>query len=569
MPHAPSVVTAHSPGFGLGLRTTHYADFLATRQPLDWLEIITDNYLVDGGKPLVTLDTIRRDYPMVMHGVAMSLGAPGGVDVAYLRKVKALADRIDPLWISDHLCWIGTGPQQLHDLYPLPYTEEAARHLIAQICRAQDVLQRRLVVENVSSYIEFGHSAATEWEFLRHVANAADCLLLVDINNIYVSSVNHGFDALAYLHGLPRQRVQQFHLAGHSDEGSHIVDTHDHPVAEPVWALYRHACALFGPVATMIERDDHIPPLPELLAELDIARSIAAAACPVAQPPPAGRTFAWPAPAPVAAPALQAVQQQLAGYILGAAPDAALPVVRSGPHTTGRLAIYHHAYRARLAEVLSDTFEKTTLYMGSDAFNGHARDFAVLHPPSSRSLNHYGAGFVDYLSRRYPHNPELSELARLDWDLRSCFDGPDLPAMTPATAAADPANAWLAQAPALHAGVVLREVTSNVVSIWNAIDSDNAVPAPVRKEVARTLAVWRKELQPHFRILEPAQAAWLHRMRAGASILQLCEAFADTSDMPDLATFGRWLAEWLDDGILAAAPAPQGVCQEAREAVVS
>lgn len=267
-----------SAGFGLGLRSAHYADFLATPQPVDWLEVITDNYLVEGGKPLVMLDRIRRDHPMAMHGVAMSIGAaPAGPDLAYLRQVKALADRIEPLWVSDHLCWIGPGPTQLHDLYPLPYTEEAACHVVAQIRRAQDVLQRRLVIENVSSYMAFAHDAVAEWEFLAHVAEAADCLLLLDVNNVYVSSVNHGFDPLDFLDAMPAGRIQQIHLTGHSDNGSHIIDTHDHPVAEPVWALYAEACARFGPVATLIERDDRIPPLAELLDELDRARREAAA----------------------------------------------------------------------------------------------------------------------------------------------------------------------------------------------------------------------------------------------------------------------------------------------------
>jgi uncharacterized protein (UPF0276 family) len=264
-----------SPGFGLGLRTQHYPDFQRQRQPLDWLEIITDNFLVEGGRPLLMLEAMRRDYPLAMHGVAMSIGSADGLDLAYLQKVKGLAHRIEPLWVSDHLCWSGLGKTMLHDLNPLPYTEEAARRVIAHIKQAQDILQRRLVIENVSSYVDFAHSGATEWEFLHHVATQADCLLLVDVNNIYVSSVNHGFDPQHYLDALPHDRVQQIHLAGHSRHPTHIIDTHDHPVCEEVWALYAAACRRLGPVATMIERDDHIPPLPELLAEMAIARAIA------------------------------------------------------------------------------------------------------------------------------------------------------------------------------------------------------------------------------------------------------------------------------------------------------
>jgi len=182
-----SSLCAASPGFGLGLRTQHYPDFQRQRHPLDWLEVITDNFLVEGGRPLKMLDLIRRDYPVAMHGVAMSLGSADGLNLAYLHKVKQLAKRIEPLWVSDHLCWSGVGDTVLHDLNPMPYTEEAARRLIEHISQVQDVLQRRLVVENVSSYVSFAHSATSEWEFLCHVAQEADCLLLVDINNIYVS----------------------------------------------------------------------------------------------------------------------------------------------------------------------------------------------------------------------------------------------------------------------------------------------------------------------------------------------------------------------------------------------
>lgn len=266
-----------SPGFGLGLRTQHYPDFLAAPQPVEWLEIISDNYMVPGGKPLVMLDRIRERYPMAMHGVALSLGGSDGLDIDYLAALKKLAHRVDPLWLSDHLCWTGVHGRNTHDLLPLPYHEEALAHVVKQIRQAQDYLERPLLIENVSSYVDFVDSTMTEWDFLRTVCEEADCLLLLDVNNIYVSSFNHGFDPLTYLHAIPPQRVQQIHLAGHSNNGDHIVDTHDHPVADPVWQLYRAACEHLGPVATMIERDDHIPPLPELLSELDEARAIAAA----------------------------------------------------------------------------------------------------------------------------------------------------------------------------------------------------------------------------------------------------------------------------------------------------
>lgn len=263
-----------SPGFGLGLRTSHYQDFLTARQPVDWLEIISDNYLGAGGKPHQMLDAIRADYPVVMHGVSLSIGSADGLDLNYLQQIKQLAARVEPLWISDHLCWGGLVGKNSHDLLPLPYTEEALRLVVNHVEQVQDILGRRFVIENVSSYLTYASDEMTEWAFLRAVCEEADCHLLLDVNNIYVSSVNHGFDARQYLQHIPPQRIQQIHLAGHSDNGSHIIDTHDHPVAEPVWALYADACRHAGQVATMIERDDNIPELAELLAELDRARQI-------------------------------------------------------------------------------------------------------------------------------------------------------------------------------------------------------------------------------------------------------------------------------------------------------
>lgn len=267
-----------SPGFGLGLRPDHYPDFLREPQPVDWLEIITENYMIPGGKPLAMLDAILERYPVAMHGVSLSIGSTDGLDAQYLTELKALAKRAQPLWISDHLCWTGVQGRNSHDLLPLPYSEEALRLVVRHVDQVQNTLGQRILLENVSSYLDYQSSEMSEWEFLRQVSEQADCLLLLDVNNIYVSSINHGFDAIEFLDHLPVERVQQIHLAGHSDHGDYIVDTHDHPVAEPVWELYRYTCTRFGSVATMIERDDNIPDLAELIAELNRARAIAAEA---------------------------------------------------------------------------------------------------------------------------------------------------------------------------------------------------------------------------------------------------------------------------------------------------
>lgn len=262
-------------GFGLGLRTSHYAEILSGSPRVDWFEAISENYLVGGGPPLHNLERIRERYPVMLHGVSMSIGGTDALDREYLRRLRRLADRIQPEWISDHLCWTGAHGLNLHDLLPLPYTEEALAHVVSRIREAQDVLGRRLLIENVSSYVTFSSSTMPEAEFVARLAEAADCWILLDVNNVYVSSVNHGFDAQAFIDAMPPRRVRQIHLAGHQDHGTHIVDTHDAPIVDPVWDLYGYAVRRLGPVATMIERDDRIPPLAELVAELDRARGIA------------------------------------------------------------------------------------------------------------------------------------------------------------------------------------------------------------------------------------------------------------------------------------------------------
>lgn len=266
-------------GFGLGLRTEHYEDVLLHQPAVDWFEIITENYLIPGGKPLYYLDKIRESYPMVMHGVSMSIGSGDPLDTNYLRQVRALAERIEPAWISDHLCWTGMNGLNMHDLLPLPYTRQVITHVVSRLHQVQEFLKRPILIENVSSYLTWKQSDMSEWQFVCDVVKEAGCYLLLDINNIYVSAVNHGFNPMDYIKAMPADRVMQIHLAGHTLQDSYIIDTHDAPIIEPVWELYVKAIKRLGPVSTMIERDDNIPPLNELLKELAHAKRIAEQAC--------------------------------------------------------------------------------------------------------------------------------------------------------------------------------------------------------------------------------------------------------------------------------------------------
>ena len=261
-------------GFGVGLRRPHYAHIIDARPRIDWFEVISENFMVPGGRPLQVLEVVRANYPIVLHGVSLSIGSTDPLNRGYLRELRDLARRFEPAWISDHLCWTGVGGRNLHDLLPLPYTGETVRHVAARIREVQDLLGRRILIENVSSYLQFTDSNLTEWQFLTAVADEADCAILLDVNNIFVSAFNHGFDAHTYIDSVPVGRVAQFHLAGHSDHGTHLLDTHDHPIRGEVWALYERAVRRFGNVAALIEWDDNIPEFDVLAAAADRARAI-------------------------------------------------------------------------------------------------------------------------------------------------------------------------------------------------------------------------------------------------------------------------------------------------------
>jgi len=260
-------------GHGIGLRTTHFPRVLDGTARADWFEAVSENFMIRGGRPLAVLERVRAEAPVVLHGVSLSIGSTDPLNERYLRELRALAERFDPAWVSDHLCWGSFGGHYAHDLLPLPYTEEALAVVVERVERVQERLGRRILLENVSSYVTFTHSVMPEWEFLGAVAERADCGILLDVNNVYVSAVNHGFAADAYIDGVPAARVGQIHLAGHSDKGTHLLDAHDGPVVEAVWCLYRRAVRRLGRVSTLVEWDERIPELEVVLAEAERART--------------------------------------------------------------------------------------------------------------------------------------------------------------------------------------------------------------------------------------------------------------------------------------------------------
>lgn len=262
-------------GYGIGLRAEHYEEILAGGASTDWFEAITENYLESGGRPLAVLERVRHEFPVALHGVSLSIGSTDALDRRYLERLKRLVERVEPALVTDHLCWTGVAGRNLFDLLPLPYTEEALAHVVDRVRRVQDFLGRRIALENPSTYVAFAHSAMSEWEFLATVADEADCGILLDVNNVYVNARNHGFDPRWYVDRMPAKRVAQIHLAGFTDRGTFLFDTHDAPIAEEVWQLYAYAMRRIWPVSTLVEWDADIPPLAGLCAVAARARAVA------------------------------------------------------------------------------------------------------------------------------------------------------------------------------------------------------------------------------------------------------------------------------------------------------
>ena len=283
---------ANSPGpflgSGIGLRTRHFDEILERGSTADWFEVLSENFFCAGGRPLRVLERVRRDFPVTLHGVSLSIGSTDPLDRGDLDRLHALAERFAPAWISDHLCWTGNGGHNLHDLLPLPWTEEAVDHVVERVGRVQDRLGRRIALENVSTYLRFAHSTMTEEEFLGAVAERADCLLLLDVNNAWVNAANHGVDPRRLIDAIPAERVIQVHLAGHTDHGTHLLDSHDQPVHEEVWQLFRHALERLGPVSTLVEWDGDVPPLERVEREARRARTCLAGVSGSLDPSPRG-----------------------------------------------------------------------------------------------------------------------------------------------------------------------------------------------------------------------------------------------------------------------------------------
>ena len=422
-------------GFGLGLRIPHYAHIFEHAPAVDWFEIISENFMDTDGKARRNLARIRERYPVVMHGIALSIGTVDPLNSEYLRKLKKLADDIEPAWISDHLCWTGIAHKNSHDLLPVPYTEEALKHIVSRIKQVQDCLERPIALENPSTYLEFKTSHIPEAEFIAAMARESGCHLLLDVNNVYVSCYNHCLDAKAYIDVLPMDKVAQIHLSGHSNHGTHIIDTHDDHVVDEVWALYKYATHKAGrTINTMVEWDDNLPEWDVLYAELGKAKLAAVDARNYAPLPDLARDqqhYVANILTPLGEAQSRMQEAILRGESVENDPDTWIRAKeRFAP--TDQLAVYINAYRARLHEVTAEDYPVLKHYLGDGTFDALITDF-VTHTHSAHfNIGRYAAHLPAFLAQHSAGDPFAQELAVLENALSRLHDMEETTPLEPA-----------------------------------------------------------------------------------------------------------------------------------------
>jgi uncharacterized protein (UPF0276 family) len=548
-------------GFGVGLRRAHYAHIVEQHTPLDWFEVISENFMVAGGRPLEVLDRVRADYPVVLHGVSLSIGSADPLDRDYLRQLSRLAHRTKPAMVSDHLCWTGVGGHTLHDLIPLPCTQQAVSHVVERIRTVQEILEQHILIENISSYLEFSCSTLKEWEFLTTIAEQADCGILLDINNVYVNAFNHRFDPRVYIDALPSERIAQFHLAGHSDCGNYLLDTHDHPVHPEVWSLYEYAVRRFGEVSTLIEWDDNIPEFADLAEVAAEARRRCASAitaktqCAATRPRDGAQVWRYEVRS-----ALRHLQESFYGAVVSTSaehtPLTATAICREvkGDERlapSARIAIYSNAYFSRLLDCLSEDFPAAKMAVGESAFEEVARAYLTQYPPTEPSIAYAGRYFADFLPRHTVSisRPFVAELAGLERALIEAFHAADAPPLKADEMRAIAPAEWSAFNVRTHPTVQVLDCRWRVHDVLSAIKEGRGYSEPARETCS--LLVWRKSAQVYYRELQPTERAALAVASTGAALASIFEAFAaHLEDENAPAEINRALSKWLVDGLL-------------------
>lgn len=536
-------------GFGLGLRPEHYPHILEHSPDVDWFEIISENYMETEGRPKYMLEQIREKYPLVMHGVSLSIGTVDPLNSDYLKQLKDLIAWVDPVWISDHLCWTGVAHKQTHDLLPVPYTEEALKHIIERLRMVQDYLERPILMENPSTYLEFQSSEMTEWDFIRRMAEESGCGLLLDANNVYVSCYNHKWDPKTYLDALPMERVVQIHLAGHQNNGTHIIDTHDDHVTDEVWKLYEYIIGTAGQISTMVEWDDKIPAFDVVKAELDKARGFAARAHkPNDLPQFTPNSLVQPASdnLPSYTPQLHKMQEAiLSGDEEKAAPE---NWVRAKPELSEseQIGIYIRGYRYRLFDIVHDDYTALRHYLGDDDFADLIDAYIEAVPSEYPNLARYIEKFPDFVKTRC--DDVAYELAVLETAIERISDAGETAALSPEHLAELDPDALMAQPLPLRRALSLYAFRYPVNAYYGAvIDGDD--PAPPSPE-SSYVAVYRHDYEMWRLDLEREEYEILTILQNGVSPAAALEKIL--GDRHDAAeNVSRWFARWMNNHLLA------------------
>lgn len=537
-------------GVGVGLRPPHVRAFLDARQPVGWIEVHSENYLAQGGWDWHALRRLRETYPLSLHGVGLGLGSVHGFPAEHLARLKALTEAIDPALVSEHLCWGAAGGRQLNDLLPLPLSRAALDLVCERVGRVQDALGRRILVENVSTYVRFQSDAMSEAEFLAELARRSGCGILLDVNNLYVNQRNHGEDALQAIAALAPGSVGEIHLGGHLETLDAVIDHHGAAVAAPVWALYRAALARFGVLPTLVEWDTDLPPLAVLLGEADQARAILeqAAETRAAQPAPAR-----PQASATDTGALAALQQDFAQALVDPLAGGAMLAQLRGDDT--RLAIYRGNLRAHARRALANSYPVIEQLVGEDFFGGLAQAYVQAYPSRDPDLNRYGAQFATFLAGFAPaaELPWLADMARLEWAVHLAWRAPDAPVLDIAALAGLEPDRLAAARLVLHPACAVFESRWAVSRLWLA-HQEGGPAFPESMEASAALLVLRAQWRAGVVELGRAEYAGLAAAAAGKRIAEVLDAAlacheADGEGAPDV---GAMLRRWFGLGIVSA-----------------
>lgn len=535
-------------GFGLGLRAKHLPHIFEHKPAVDWFEIISENYMDTGGKPRRNLTRVAEHYPIVMHGVSLSIGTVDPLNSEYLRKLKRLIDDVNPAWVSDHLCWTGVAHKNTHDLLPVPYTEEALKHIVQRIREVQDFLERPIALENPSTYLEFKSSSMPEAEFIARMAEDSGCNLLLDVNNVYVTCYNHRLDAKVYLDSLPLDRVIQIHLSGHTNKGTHIIDTHDDHVTQEVWNLYKYVVHKAGRMPnTMIEWDDKIPEFPVLYSELEKARAMAKEA----------RDYTLPELAMATAPyvmndtpSLKHEQETLQDAIMLAekrdSKSAEWIREKGNFPAEKQLGVYVNAYRWRLFDVVAEDYPVLKTYLGEEKFESLINDFISAVQPQHFNVARYATLLPAYQQTHTTYDMFSGELCVLETAITQLADAEETDALTPEQLAGMTPEALMESRLYPRKALQLFAFNHPVNDYYKAAKEEAQHPAITQQP--SFLAVFRHEDVVWRMDLEKQECQLLSALFAGERVGVALGALDESAS----ANISEYFSRWMRNGLLAA-----------------